>query len=110
MADQLPDMPPVQYAEVNGIRMAYYEAGPRGAGDPIVFNHGFPELAYSWRHQIKALAEAGRWVIAPDQRGYGLTERPKAVEAYDMEQLTADLIALLDHCGAKKAIWCGHDW
>ena len=76
MTDHLaPLMPPVQYADVNGVRMAYYEAGPR-KGVPIVLCHGFPELAFSWRHQLKALGEAGRWVIAPDQRGYGLTSRP----------------------------------
>ncbi|MFO1012177.1 MAG: alpha/beta hydrolase [Caulobacteraceae bacterium] len=102
-------MPPVQYADVNGIRMAYYEAGPR-EGIPVVFLHGFPEIAFSWRHQIKALADAGRWVIAPDQRGYGLTSRPKAVEDYDMEHLAGDLIALLDHLGIEKAIFAGHDW
>jgi len=110
MTASIPDMPPVKYATVNGVRMAYYEAGPKGQGVPVVFSHGFPELAYSWRHQLKALAEAGRWVIAPDQRGYGLTEGPSPVEAYDMEHLTADLIALIDHLGAKNAIWCGHDW
>ena len=60
------DMPPVQYADLNGLRMAYYEAGPR-EGVPIVLCHGFPELAFSWRHQIKALADAGRWV-APFQQ------------------------------------------
>jgi len=102
-------MPPVQYAEVNGIRMAYYEAGPR-KGVPILFCHGFPELAFSWRHQIKALSEAGRWVIAPDQRGYGLTDRPESVESYDLEHLCGDLVALLDHMGVEKAIFCGHDW
>lgn len=102
-------MPPVQYADVNGVRMAYYEAGPRG-GTPVVFSHGFPELAFSWRHQIKALSEAGYWVIAPDQRGYGLTSAPEAVEAYDMANLTGDLAGLLDHVGAKKAIFVGHDW
>ena len=102
-------MPPVQYAQVNGIRMAYYEAGPR-AGVPIIFCHGFPELAFSWRHQLKALSEAGRWVIAPDQRGYGLTDRPQAVESYDLETLCADLVALLDHLGAPRAIFAGHDW
>lgn len=110
MADALIQaMPPVQYAQVNGVRMAYYEAGPR-RGVPIVLCHGFPELAFSWRHQVKALADAGRWVVAPDQRGYGLTERPEAVDAYDMEALTGDLVGLLDHLGAEKAIWCGHDW
>jgi pimeloyl-ACP methyl ester carboxylesterase len=102
-------MPPVQYAEVNGVRMAYYESGPR-AGVPVIFCHGFPELAFSWRHQLKAFAGAGRWAIAPDQRGYGLTDRPAAVEAYDIEQLTGDLVGLLDHLGVEKAIFCGHDW
>jgi pimeloyl-ACP methyl ester carboxylesterase len=102
-------MPPVQYANTNGIRMAYYEAGPRN-GVPIILCHGFPELAFSWRHQLKALGEAGRWVVAPDQRGYGLTDRPGPVEAYDMEQLTADLVGLLDHLKVEKAIFAGHDW
>ena len=102
-------MPPVQYVDTNGIRMAYYEAGPRG-GIPIVFCHGFPELAFSWRHQIAALAAAGRWVIAPDQRGYGLTSRPAAVESYDLEHLTGDLVGLLDHLNVEKAIFAGHDW
>jgi pimeloyl-ACP methyl ester carboxylesterase len=104
-----PPLPAPSFARVNGVRMAYYEAGPR-VGVPIVLCHGFPELAYSWRHQIAALAAAGRWVIAPDQRGYGLTERPEAVEAYDMEHLTGDLVGLLDHLGVEKAVFCGHDW
>jgi pimeloyl-ACP methyl ester carboxylesterase len=102
-------MPPVQRASVNGIEMAYYEAGPR-QGAPIVLCHGFPELAFSWRHQLKALGEAGRWVIAPDQRGYGLTSRPEAVADYDMAHLTGDLVGLLDCLGVEKAIFCGHDW
>lgn len=102
-------MPPVKRASVNGIEMAYYEAGPR-QGVPIILCHGFPELAFSWRHQLKALGEAGRWVIAPDQRGYGLTSRPQAVTDYDMAHLTGDLVGLLDHLGVEKAIFCGHDW
>lgn len=102
-------MPPVQRAQVNGIELAWYEAGPRG-GTPIVLCHGFPELAFSWRHQIKALADAGRWVIAPDQRGYGASGRPDTVTDYDMAHLTGDLTGLLDHLGAKKAVFCGHDW
>ncbi|THD53222.1 alpha/beta hydrolase [Phenylobacterium sp.] len=103
------EMPPVKRAHVNGIDLAYYEAGPR-QGVPIILCHGFPELAYSWRHQIRALADAGRWVIAPDQRGYGLTSRPQAVADYDIEHLTGDLVGLLDHLGVEKAIFCGHDW
>ena len=102
-------MPPVQRAQVNGIEMAYYEAGPR-EGVPVILCHGFPELAFSWRHQLKAFADAGRWVIAPDQRGYGLTSRPEAVTDYDMAHLTGDLVGLLDHLGVETAIFCGHDW
>ncbi|MFI4973013.1 MAG: alpha/beta fold hydrolase [Caulobacterales bacterium] len=102
-------MPPVKYADTNGIRMAYYEVGPR-RGVPVVFCHGFPELAFSWRHQLAAFEKAGRWAIAPDQRGYGLTSRPAKVEDYDLEHLTADLVGLLDHLGVEKAVFCGHDW
>jgi pimeloyl-ACP methyl ester carboxylesterase len=89
--------------------MAYYEVGPR-RGVPVIFCHGFPELAFSWRHQLRAFEAAGRWAIAPDQRGYGLTSRPEAVEDYDMEHLTGDMVGLLDHLGVEKAVFCGHDW
>jgi pimeloyl-ACP methyl ester carboxylesterase len=102
-------MPPAQRARVNGVELTYYEAGPR-QGVPIVLCHGFPELAFSWRHQVKALADAGRWVIAPDQRGYGLSDCPEGVEAYGIDELTGDLVGLLDHLGVEKAIFCGHDW
>ena len=106
----LTDMPPLQFAQTNGIRMAYYEAGPKSALPPVVLCHGWPEIAYSWRHQIQALAAAGIRVIAPDQRGYGATERPPAVEAYDLDQLTADLVGLLDHLRIDRAVCVGHDW
>lgn len=102
-------MPPVKRASVNGIELAWYEAGPR-QGVPVVLCHGFPELAFSWRHQVKALADAGRWVIAPDQRGYGKSSKPGAVTDYDLAHLTGDLVGLLDHLGVEKAIFCGHDW
>jgi pimeloyl-ACP methyl ester carboxylesterase len=103
-------MPPLQFAPSNGIRMGYYEAGPTSALPPVVLCHGWPEIAFSWRHQIQALAAAGIRVIAPDQRGYGATERPPAVEAYDLEQLTADLVGLLDHLRIDRAVFVGHDW
>jgi pimeloyl-ACP methyl ester carboxylesterase len=106
----LPDMPAVRFTTTNGIRMAYYEAGPAEDPIPIVLCHGWPELAYSWRHQIKGLAAAGYRVIAPDQRGYGLSDRPDPVEAYDMEHLTGDLVGLLDALAIRKAIFVGHDW
>src|SRR5512134_2502675 len=102
-------MPPVRFAELGEVRMAYYEAGP-GHGLPVVLCHGFPEIAYSWRHQIQALAQAGWRTIAPDQRGYGRTSAPAAVEAYDAVALCDDLARLLDHVGADKAVFAGHDW
>jgi pimeloyl-ACP methyl ester carboxylesterase len=95
--------------KTNGIDMAVYEAGPKD-GIPVVLCHGFPELAYSWRHQIPALAEAGYHVLAPDQRGYGLSSRPVAVDQYDIEHLTGDMAGLLDAYGIDKAVFCGHDW
>jgi epoxide hydrolase A/B len=104
------EMPPLQFAETNGIRMGFYEAGPKTDKPPLVLCHGWPEIAFSWRHQIKALGEAGIRVIAPDQRGYGATDRPEAVEAYDLEHLTADLVGLLNHLKIDKAIFVGHDW
>ena len=73
------EMPPLQFAETNGIRMGFYEAGPKTDTPPVILCHGWPEIAFSWRHQIKALAAAGIRVIAPDQRGYGATDRPDAV-------------------------------
>jgi len=102
-------MPPVQFATINAIQLAYYEVGPR-EGAPIIFCHGFPELAFSWRHQLAALEAAGRWAIAIDQRGYGLSSRPTDVAAYDLAHLTGDLVGLLDHLQVEKAIFCGHDW
>jgi pimeloyl-ACP methyl ester carboxylesterase len=103
------DMPEPTMIKTNGIDMAVYEAGPKD-GLPIVMCHGFPELAYSWRHQIPALAAAGFRAIAPDQRGYGRTSRPENVRDYDMAHLTGDLAGMLDALGLKKAIFCGHDW
>jgi pimeloyl-ACP methyl ester carboxylesterase len=76
----------------------------------VVLCHGFPELAYSWRHQIPALADAGYHVLAPDQRGYGDSDRPEAIEDYDIHHLTDDLLGVLDDVGVEKATFVGHDW
>lgn len=95
--------------DTNGVRLQVTEAGDRGA--PVVLlAHGFPELAYSWRHQIPVLADAGFHVLAPDQRGYGGSSRPEQIAAYDVAELTADLVGLLDDVGAARAVWIGHDW
>jgi pimeloyl-ACP methyl ester carboxylesterase len=104
------EMPPLQFAQTNGIRMGYYDAGPQTDAPPVILCHGWPEIAFSWRHQLWALAAAGIRVIAPDQRGYGATDRPEPVEAYDMEHLTGDLVGLMDHLKIDKAIFVGHDW
>jgi epoxide hydrolase A/B len=95
--------------KTNGIDMAVYEMGPKD-GLPVVMCHGFPELAYSWRYQLPALAQAGFRAIAPDQRGYGRTSRPEKVEDYDMQHLTDDLAGMLDALGIEKAVFAGHDW
>ena len=73
-------MPQLEFAQTNGIRMGYYDAGPKTDTPPVILCHGWPEIAFSWRHQLKALSEAGIRVIAPDQRGYGSTDRPEAVD------------------------------
>ncbi|HEY1838080.1 MAG TPA: alpha/beta hydrolase [Rhizomicrobium sp.] len=103
------DFPEPTTIKTNGIDMAVYEAGPKD-GLPVVLCHGFPELAYSWRHQLPVLAAAGYRVIAPDQRGYGRTSRPTPVEDYDMAHLTGDLAGMLDALGIAKAVFVGHDW
>lgn len=95
---------------VNDIVLEVFEAGRENAGRPVVLCHGWPEHAFTWRHQIGALAAAGYHVIVPNQRGYGNSSRPDAVEAYGIEQLAGDLVGLLDHYGYDDATFVGHDW
>lgn len=91
------------------VELVVHEAGRRG--DPVVLlAHGFPECAYSWRHQIAPLVQAGYHVLAPDQRGYGRSSAPREVESYRVDHLTADLAALLDDVDAERAHIIGHDW
>lgn len=104
------DFPESTMIAVNGVELEVFEAGRENAGNPIVLCHGWPEHAYSWRHQIPALAEAGYHVIAPNQRGYGNSSRPTGVSDYDIEQLSGDLVALVDHFGYADATFVGHDW
>lgn len=100
-------MPPVRMIKANGIDLAVHEAG---SGPAVLLLHGFPGLAYTWRHQIPALVAAGYRVVAPDLRGYGRSDAPEAVEAYDVAHLTGDLVGLLDALGIEKAVFMGHDW
>ena len=86
----------------------------RRDGEPsrpsVVLLHGFPESWYSWRHQLRALAEAGYRAVAPDQRGYGGSDRPTEVDRYTMLHLVGDVIGLIDALGAERAVVVGHDW
>ncbi|MEV7286120.1 alpha/beta hydrolase [Streptomyces sp. NPDC093252] len=109
------DVNPAEFPEptlipVNGVELEVFEAGPRNGGRPIVLCHGWPEHAFSWRHQIPVLAAAGFHIIVPNQRGYGNSSRPAEVTDYDIEHLTGDLVALLDHYGYDDATFVGHDW
>ena len=95
------------YASVNGIRLHYAEAG---SGDKLVILlHGFPEFWYSWQKQLDALSESFH-VVAPDMRGYNLSDKPSRVEDYKIDKLVADVIGLIDHFRAKQAAVVGHDW
>jgi pimeloyl-ACP methyl ester carboxylesterase len=91
----------------NGIHMSFLEAGE---GPLVLLLHGFPELGFSWRHQISALAHAGYHVVAPDQRGYGQTDRPENPEQYTLCHLTGDVVGLVESLGEKRAAVIGHDW
>ena len=93
--------------EANGIRIRIAEAG---SGPVVLLCHGFPESWYSWRHQLRALAEAGYHAVAPDMRGYGGTDAPEAIDQYTMNHLVGDMIGVLDALGAKRAAIAGHDW
>lgn len=96
----------------NGISLSVMKAGPapRDARAALVFLHGFPDLAYGWKHQIVHFAERGYAVIAPDLRGYGGSDKPLERDAYGIETITADITGLLDHYGIETAIVIGHDW
>lgn len=93
--------------EANGITLAVEDVG---SGPAVLFLHGFPELAYSWRHQLPALAAAGYRAIAFDQRGYGGSSKPESVDAYGLEMLVADAVGVLDALGIETATIVGHDW
>ncbi len=96
-----------RFVDTNGIKMHLVE---RGQGPLVILCHGFPECWYSWRHQIPALADAGFHVVVPDQRGYGQTDRPEPIEAYNILQLTGDMVGLIHALGEEQAIIVGHDW
>ncbi|HZS47205.1 MAG TPA: alpha/beta hydrolase [Blastocatellia bacterium] len=96
-----------RYVVANGIRLHCVEAG---TGPLVILLHGFPEFWWSWRHQIPALANAGFHVVAPDMRGYNLSDKPKGVKNYYVNKLISDVAALIRAFGEEKATIAGHDW
>ncbi len=96
-----------RFIETNGLKMHIAE---HGMGPLVLLCHGFPEFWYSWRKQMSALSAAGYHVVAPDQRGYGQTDRPDAIESYTLLHLVGDMVGLLDALGEQQAVIVGHDW
>ena len=93
--------------QTNGIEMHIAELG---SGPLVVMCHGFPESWYSWRHQLRAVANAGFHAVAPDMRGYGRTEAPAAIDQYTLLHLVGDVVGLVDAVGGEPAVIAGHDW
>lgn len=101
--------PVLHYLETNGVRLHVAAAGPE-SGPLLVLLHGFPEFWFAWREHMAPLAAAGYRVIAPDQRGYNLSEKPRRVEDYGIDTLARDVVGLIDALGRDKAFVVGHDW
>jgi pimeloyl-ACP methyl ester carboxylesterase len=93
----------------HGIHLHAVEAGPEG-GPLLILLHGFPEPWFAWRHQIAPLAAAGFHVVAPDQRGYNLSDKPAKIADYNLEILARDVVGLIDEAGEERACVVGHDW
>lgn len=106
-----PDPPGVRtrFFDLPDVRLHVAEAGPQ-EGRPVLLLHGFPEFWWGWRRQIPPLAAAGFHVVAPDQRGYNLSEKPRGLSAYSLDRLAEDVVDLLDALGADRAPVVGHDW
>ena len=100
-------MPASRTISLNGIDMFIRE---QGQGPLVLLCHGWPELSYSWRHQIEALASAGYHVVAPDMRGFGRTSAPREIEAYTIFHTVGDMVALVGALGESQAVIIGHDW
>jgi pimeloyl-ACP methyl ester carboxylesterase len=120
-SEVLPGSPPCEihhrFANVNGVRLHYVEAQPAAekgkasvSGKLCLMLHGFPEFWYSWRHQLPALGEAGFHALAPDLRGFNLSDKPSGILAYRIAVLLDDVRALIRHAGQERATVVGHDW
>ena len=97
------------FVRVNDVRLHVVEAGPAD-GPVLILLHGFPEFWWTWRHQVGPLAQAGFRVIAPDMRGYDLSDAPRGIEPYHLDTLASDVVALAAACGAERFRLVGHDW
>ncbi|MBC7910458.1 MAG: alpha/beta fold hydrolase, partial [Pyrinomonadaceae bacterium] len=109
MSEALIDINSIQhgYAQIGGVRLHYAQ---HGSGERlVVLLHGFPECWYSWRHQLVALGQHYT-VVAPDMRGYNLSDKPPRVEDYTLDRLADDVTGLIRHLGRKEAAVVGHDW
>lgn len=106
------DFPERQFIDAGDVRLAIYEADGDAARTrpPVILIHGWPEIAYAWKNQIHALAEAGFRTIAVDLKGFGYSDAPVDTALYDIEHITGDLAALLDALDINQAYFCGHDW
>jgi pimeloyl-ACP methyl ester carboxylesterase len=100
-------LPTQRTLKANGIDLHIAE---EGEGPLVVLLHGWPESWYAWRHQFTPLAEAGYRVVAPDQRGYGDSDRPEGVDQYTIMHLVGDVVGLIEALGEREAVVVGHDW
>jgi epoxide hydrolase 4 len=97
------------FVKTNNINLHVVSAGPKD-GPVVILLHGFPEYWGGWKKQIPALVDAGYRVLAPDQRGYGKSDKPPQIQAYDIDILAQDILGLIDHSGQEKVHLVGHDW
>lgn len=104
-----PFMTETMIIPTNGLHLHAAAAGPQD-GPLVILLHGFPEFWYGWQGQIGPLARSGLRVVAPDMRGYNLSDKPKGVENYTLDKLSADVAGIIDHFGRQKAVVVGHDW
>lgn len=99
-----------EFVDAGGLRFEVLCCGDDSSEDLALLLHGFPEHAISWRHQMPLLARLGYRVWAPNQRGYGRSDRPSRVQDYRLERLVEDVAALIDASGARRVTLFGHDW
>lgn len=97
------------FIKTTGVRLHVAQAGPTD-GPLAILLHGFPEAHFEWQRQLPALAAAGFRVLAPDQRGYNLSDKPQEVAAYNLDTLVDDVLGLIEHTAREKAYIVGHDW